>query len=108
MGLSFGEPTYVCAKNAADNTVTLGKNEDLFSRDLTAHDINLIALPRLDRPLRVQAKIRYRANPADAWVEQTDEHHVKVRFDVPQRAISPGQSLVLYDGNIVVGGGIID
>lgn len=108
LGLAFGEPTYVCAKNAADNTVTLGKNEDLFSRDLTARNVNLIALPKLDRPLRVQAKIRYRANPADAWVEQIDEHHVKVRFDVPQRAISPGQSLVLYDGSIVVGGGIIE
>lgn len=108
LGIAFGEPTYVCSKDARQNTVTLGKNEDLFERDLTASKINLIALPTLDRPMRVQAKIRYRAAAADAWVEQLDKDRVRVRFDEPQRAISPGQSLVLYDGSIVLGGGIID
>ncbi|MBQ5774109.1 MAG: hypothetical protein IIW09_04680, partial [Acetobacter sp.] len=98
---------YVCGKSAADGTVLLGSNEDLFSRDLTAHSINLIALPRIDSPIRVEARIRYSAHPAAATVEQTDEDTLRLRFDEPQRAITPGQSVVLYDGETVIGGGII-
>ena len=108
LGIAFGKPTYVCAKDAKSNTVTLGSNEDLFTRELTAHGINLIALPRIDAPIRVQAKVRYAAKPAAATVEQTDNDRIRVVFDDPQRAISTGQSVVLYDGNVVVGGGIID
>ncbi len=108
LGLSFGKPTYVCAKNAADNTVTLGDNADLYRRELTAHGINLIALPRLDSPLSVTAKVRYSAMPAACVVEQIAPDRLHLRFDEPQRAISSGQSVVLYDGNTVVGGGIID
>lgn len=108
LGIAFGKPTYVCGKDAATNTVILGSNEDLFTRELTAHSINLIALPRLDSPMRVQAKIRYKATPAQATVEQTDEDTLRLTFDQPQRAISKGQSVVLYDGNVVIGGGIID
>ncbi len=107
LGIAFGKPTYVCAKNAKTNTVTLGCNEDLFCRELTAHDINLIACDRLVAPIRVQAKIRYKATPANAMVEQTDSNTLLVRFDEPQRAISPGQSIVFYDGDCVIGGGII-
>ena len=107
LGIAFGKPTYVCGKNAEDGTVLLGSNEDLFSRDLTAHGINLIALPRIDSPLRVEARIRYSALPAPATVEQTDEDTLRLRFDEPQRAITPGQSVVLYDGETVIGGGII-
>jgi tRNA-specific 2-thiouridylase len=108
LGIAFGKPTYVCAKDAVNNTVTLGSNEDLFRRELTAHGINLIALPRIDTPLRVQAKVRYAAKPAAATVEQTSDDSLRLLFDEPQRAISSGQSVVLYDGNVVVGGGIID
>ena len=107
LGIAFGKPTYVCGKNAEDGTVLLGSNEDLFSRELTAHSINLIALPRMDSPLRVEARIRYSALPARATVEQTDEDTLRLRFDEPQRAITPGQSVVLYDGETVIGGGII-
>ena len=107
LGIAFGKPTYVCGKSAADGTVLLGSNEDLFSRDLTAHSINLIALPRIDSPIRVEARIRYSAHPAAATVEQTDEDTLRLRFDEPQRAITPGQSVVLYDGETVIGGGII-
>ena len=108
LGIAFGKPTYVCGKDPVTNTVTLGGNEDLFRRRLTAHSINLIALPRLDSPLRVQAKIRYKAAPAWATAVQTDDDKLEILFDEPQRAISKGQSVVLYDGNTVVGGGIID
>ena len=74
---------------------------------MTAHGINLIALPRIDSPIRVEARIRYSALPAPATVEQTDEDTLRLRFDEPQRAITPGQSVVLYDGETVIGGGII-
>lgn len=108
LGIAFGAPTYVVGKDAATNTVTLGSNEDLFSNTLTASQINLIATERLDAPIRVQAKVRYRATPAWATAEQTDDDQLTLHFDEPQRAISKGQSVVLYDGDVVVGGGIID
>ena len=107
LGIAFGKPTYVCGKDALTNTVVLGSNEDLFSRELTAHGINLIACDRLDAPIRVLAKVRYKALPAWATAEQTDSDTLVLHFDEPQRAISKGQSVVLYDGNTVVGGGII-
>ena len=108
LGIAFGKPTYVCAKNALSNTVTLGSNDDLFRRDLTAHAINLIALDSIPTPMRVQAKVRYNATPAPATVEQTSPTTFTLRFDTPQRAISPGQSVVLYDGPTLLGGGVID
>ncbi len=107
LGIALGSPAYVCAKNMKENTVTLGKNEDLFRDTLTAHEINLIATDRLNAPLRAKAKIRYSASPAPCTVEQTDTDILTVRFDAPQRAITAGQSLVLYDGDTVIGGGII-
>ena len=90
------------------NTVTLGKNEDLFRDTLVAHEINLIATDKLTAPIRAEAKIRYSAQPAPCTVEQTDTDTLTVRFDTPQRAITGGQSLVLYDGDTVIGGGIIE
>ena len=108
LGIAFGKPTYVCKKSPVDHTVTLGGNDELFTRDLTASHINLIALDRIDSPLRVEAKIRYQAKPSAAVVEQTGEDSFRLRFDAPQRAISKGQSVVLYSGDTVLGGGIID
>ncbi|MCD8189548.1 MAG: tRNA 2-thiouridine(34) synthase MnmA, partial [Clostridiales bacterium] len=69
--------------------------------------LNLTALERLDQPVRLNAKIRYHHQEQPAWVEQTGPDRVHVTFDQPQRAVAPGQSLVLYDGEYVVGGGII-
>ncbi len=108
LGISLGAPTYVCSKDVCQNTVTLGSNADLFRSELSAHDVNLIALEHIDAPMRVQVKIRYQATPAPAVVEQTSPTTFTVRFDEPQRAITSGQSVVLYDGDVVVGGGIID
>jgi len=107
LGIAFGKPTYVCEKNAKTNTVTLGDNDALFRRELVAHRINLIAADRINVPIRVEAKIRYKASPARATAEQIDEDRLLLHFDEPQRAISPGQSVVMYDGNCVIGGGII-
>lgn len=108
LGIAFGKPTYVCKKSPIDHTVTLGSNDDLFTRDLTASRINLIAVDSIPSPLRVEAKIRYQAKPAGATVEQISEQSFRLRFDEPQRAISKGQSVVLYSDNTVIGGGIID
>ena len=108
LGIALGHPSYVISKSMIKNTVTLGLNEDLFAKELTAHSLNLIATDRLDAPLRVEAKIRYSAAPAPATVEQTSPDTVSLRFDTPQRAITSGQSVVFYDGDTVIGGGIID
>jgi len=108
LGIALGHPAYVISKNAVSNTVTLGVNEDLFCDTLTAHNVRLIATDRIDAPLRVEAKIRYSATPAPATVEQTSPDTFTLHFDSPQRAITSGQSAVLYDGDTVIGGGIID
>ena len=108
LGLSFGHPVYVTAKSAANNTVTVGEHEDLFSRTLTASSINLIPFDRMHTTMRLKAKIRYRQEATDATVEQIAEDKIFVEFVQPQRAISPGQSLVLYEDDYVIGGGIID
>ena len=99
---------YVTKISPADNTVTLGKNADLFSRTLEADHINLIPCDKLTSPQRVQAKARYRHSAQPATVEQVGEDRIRVTFDQPQRAITPGQAVVLYDGDVVVGGGTID
>lgn len=108
LGIALGAPAFVCAKNVDDNTVLLGKNEDLFSKILTAHSVNLITCDSIDVPMRVYAKVRYNQKEQPATVISIGEGRIKVEFDEPQRAISKGQSVVLYDNDTVVGGGIID
>jgi len=98
---------YVTKIDPAGNTVTLGKNADLFARTLEADCINLIPCDKLTEPLRVQAKARYRHGAQPATVEQVGEDRIRVTFDQPQRAITPGQAVVLYDGDMVIGGGTI-
>ena len=107
LGIALGKPAFVVSKSAEKNTVILGENTDLFSCRVTVRDINLIPFDAINTPLRLYAKARYRQEPAPARVEQTGENELTVEFEVPQRAISPGQSLVLYDGDYVVGGGVI-
>lgn len=107
LGISAPHPLYVCGICPEQNTVTLGGSQDLFSRRLTATDVNLISCDSLEKPVRVQAKIRYRhpEQPATAWC--TPDGVLHVEFDEPQRAITCGQAVVLYDGETVVGGGRI-
>ena len=108
LGIALGKPAFVVAKDAENNTVTLGDNEDLFRNELTARRINLIACDRIEAPTRVTAKVRYKQAEQPATVVQTGENSITVTFDEPQRAIAKGQSVVLYDGDVVIGGGIID
>ena len=107
LGITFGEPRYVVAKNAADNTVTLGRHEQLFSDTLTACDANWIMIESLKEPMKVQAKTRYKQNAVDAVISPLGEGRVMCRFDEPQRAVTSGQAVVFYSGEYVVGGATI-
>ncbi len=107
LGVAFGVPMFVKGKDTYHNTVTLCTNEQLFGTELIANRINLLSDVSFDSPTRVQAKIRYRHSPATATVVRTDGDTLSVKFDIPQRAIAPGQSVVFYDGDTVLGGGII-
>ena len=98
---------YVKQIRLADNTVVLSGNDSLFSAVLEAGGVNLIACGRLDGPVRLSAKVRYRMEEQPCTVWQTGEDTIRVAFDRPQRAVTPGQSVVLYDGETVVGGGVI-
>jgi tRNA-specific 2-thiouridylase len=107
LGISAKEPLFVLAVCPRENTVTLGASHKLFSKSLTAHDINLIPFDKIDGKLQVQAKIRYAHAAQPAVVRQTDTDRLLVEFAEPQRAITPGQAVVLYDGETVIGGGTI-
>lgn len=108
LGISAPHPLYVCQICPEENVVVLGESQDLFARRFTAADVNLIAYEQLTHPISVQAKIRYRqpAQPAVAWM--TPESKLFVEFEKPQRAITCGQAVVLYEDDVVVGGGTID
>ena len=107
LGVAYTESLYVCAKSPVTNTVILGRNEDLFKKEFDVGDLNLIAFDRLDAPLRCAVKTRYRHKEQPATIEQTGEDRIHVTFDEPQRAITPGQAAVFYDGEAVLGGGTI-
>ncbi|MBR2265008.1 MAG: tRNA 2-thiouridine(34) synthase MnmA [Firmicutes bacterium] len=107
LGLAFGEPVYVTEVDPEANTVRLGHNEDLFTTTLEADEVNLIPFDHLTGPMRVQASIRYQAPPKPATVTETSESRLRLVFDQPQRAITLGQAVVLYDGDEVLGGGTI-
>jgi tRNA-uridine 2-sulfurtransferase len=100
--------------NGAEGKVTVGGNDDLLSRTLIARDLNWIAVDGLhdsgadaNTPMRVTAKIRHRHEPAPAVLENASNGEVRVTFDEPQRAITPGQAVVFYQDDLVVGGGWI-
>ncbi len=107
LGLALPHPMYVIRVDTETNTVILGENEDLFSKEVTADNINLISVDNLYEPLRVKAKVRYSQPEQWATAVQTDEDTIKLVFDEPQRAVTQGQALVMYDGDVVVGGGTI-
>ena len=107
LGLALPAPLYVKRKDPENNRVVLSPEKDLYTSDLDAENINLIVSDTLDAPLRVKARIRYNQPEQPATVTQTGENCFHVHFDSPQRAIAKGQAVVLYDGDIVVGGGTI-
>jgi len=112
LGVATGSPLYVIQISGASKQVLVGGDEHLYSRTLRARRANLIAVDQLQEPMRVAVKIRHRHEPAAALIERiktepTGEDEILVTFDRPQRAITPGQAAVFYDGDVVVGGGWI-
>ncbi len=107
LGLAMGRPVYVCGKDMERNTVTVGPEEALFRRELLAQDWNWFPFPALTEPMHLKAKARSRQAEQPAWVYPAPDGGARVVFDEPQRAITPGQAVVLYDGDTVVGGGNI-
>ena len=106
LGVATGSPLYVIELRGDRRQVLVGGEEELRSRTLRAHRLNWIAFETLDRPMRVKAKIRHRHEPADAEIRM-DGDYAQVIFDEAQRAITPGQAVVFYQGDVVVGGGWI-
>ena len=106
LGLAMGAPVYVCGKDMQANTVTVGPEEMLFDRIVYADEVNWIAIPELTGPLRVTARTRYHQVEQAATVYPA-ECGFRLEFDQPQRAPTPGQAVVLYQGDTVLGGGTI-
>lgn len=107
LGLSLPAPMYVKEKDIEKNQVVLCSNEELFSNSLEAKDFNWIAFENPPEKLKVKAKIRYNQTEEDAVVIPKADGRASVEFEKPQRAIAKGQAVVLYDGDVVVGGGTI-
>lgn len=107
LGISYSEPLYVIEKDIKNNTVTLGRNEDLFSPAFEAEDINWISSEAPQTPLEVGVKTRYRQSEQTAVVYPLKNGKVYVELKSPQRAVTTGQAAVFYDGDTVLGGGTI-
>ena len=108
LGVSAGKHVYVVRKNARDNTILLGDDRDLFTSRLTACRVNWIAGAAPADTIRVTAKTRYSQTEAEAAVTPLPDGRMEVVFDRPQRAVTAGQAVVLYDGDQVLGGGVIE
>lgn len=107
LGIAMGQPVYVCGKDMEANTVTVGPNESLFHKSLVASDWSWFPFEKLTKPLRCMAKARSRMSEQPATAYPDMDGLVRVVFDEPQRALTPGQTIVLYDGETVIGGGCI-
>ena len=108
LGNTWGRPVFVVAIDSAANTVTLGDHEDLFRREVSVTDFNWIAGKAPEGPIRCTAKLRYRQAEQPAVANAAEDGRVTLVFDEPQRAPTPGQYAVLYDGDTVLGGGRIE
>jgi tRNA-specific 2-thiouridylase len=111
LGLATGEPMYVVRIEPDSRRLVVGENRQLLRGTCEVNDVNWIAIERLEAPMRAEVKIRHKHEPAAAWIEPIEgasaAARVRVRFDEPQRAITPGQAAVFYEGERVLGGGWI-
>lgn len=107
LGIALGKPAFVVDKNAQTNTVVLGTNDDLFTTELIAENVNFMSVEKPESEMRVTAKPRYNCADSPAVISMLPDGRVKVVFDIPQRAVTSGQAVVFYDGDILVGGGTI-
>ena len=108
MKISSEERLYVTDIDQKKNTIVVGRKEELFGKELIANNLNWISMKELKKPIKVKAKIRYLHNETEVEVIPLDKENIRVKFREPQIAITPGQAVVFYDGNIVVGGGVIE
>lgn len=108
LGIAFGQPMFVTEINAADNTVTLGRKGMEYRKEFVIRDTNFIPFDFLEEPQRFWGKVRYSQKEQPALLTPLSDKRVMVTFDEPQRAVTPGQSAVFYDGDILVGGGVIE
>ncbi|MCC6585481.1 MAG: tRNA 2-thiouridine(34) synthase MnmA [Bryobacterales bacterium] len=108
LGVAVGEPLYVIATEPATQRVIVGRNEDLLRLEFTASKVNWVSIEAPGQPVRAEVRIRNKHVPAAARVEPLGADRVAVRFDEPQRAVTPGQGAVFYSGDLVLGGGWID
>jgi tRNA-uridine 2-sulfurtransferase len=107
LGIAVGRPVFVVSLDMETNTLIVGDDREAFARGLIADDLNYILIDKLDGEMRVTAKIRYHAKEVPATLFPMEQGRVKLYFDEPERAVTPGQSVVFYHGEDVVGGGII-
>lgn len=107
LNISFGKRMYVTGIDAESDTVILGDEEDLSSSNLIVADVNFISIDKLENPMGVTAKIRYSGDENPGVIYPLENGNVILQFDRPQRAATPGQAAVFYDGDIVIGGGRI-
>ncbi len=108
LGVAAGRPLYVLHLEPATGTVTVGEEAELFRATAMVSRVNWVSLAPPDAPLRAEVKIRYRHQPAPATITPLADGRVRLEFDAPQRAITPGQAAVFYRGDLVLGGGWID
>lgn len=108
LGIAFGQPMFVTSINAADNTVTLGKKGMEYRKEFIIRDTNFIPFDCLEKPRRFMGKVRYSQKEQPALLTPLPDKRAAVSFEEPQRAVTPGQSAVFYDGDILVGGGVIE
>ncbi len=108
LGLALPSPMYVCKKDLENNKVILCDNQNLFSTELYANNINLITCDEIKEPIKAKAKVRYNQKEQPATITQVDKDRLHIVFDEPQRAIAKGQAVVIYDGDTVIGGGTIE
>lgn len=107
LGLSMGHPVFVVSLRPDTNEVVIGSNDDVFNKTLYANKLNFMSVERINGVIRAKGKIRYSHDGAMCSVRMIDEDTIECVFDEPQRAVTPGQALVLYDGEYVLGGGTI-
>ncbi len=107
LGIALGKPAYVIDKDKDTNTVTLGSEEELYKNRLTAVDINMISVEKLTQTMKATVKTRYSQKETEALLHPVDDERILVEFNNKQRAVTPGQHVVFYDGDIVIGGGTI-
>lgn len=107
LNIAFGKPMYVVKIRPETNEVVLGGNEDVFTNKLYCNKVNFMSIEDLDEPMQVMAKIRYNHRGDECIIKRIDHDVVECSFINPQRAVTPGQAVVFYDGDIIVGGGTI-